>query len=152
MPFGTLLIVASSSVQSALYQVSVRQATILLSLLLPATSRWSGLGVAIRFVGNYALWDFHPRFGTCPSYYKMDSGDCSPLPNTLCVDQIVVYDLYCPVPDVVHPLYPLHLIVCFEFFGDAFLFGTPYVTVAFATPTKQQLNIIIFIHISRYIF
>jgi len=69
LPFGTLLIVASSSVQSALYQVSVRQATISLSLLLPATSRWSGLGVAIRFAGNYALWDFHPRFGTCPSYY-----------------------------------------------------------------------------------
>ncbi|MBR3000426.1 MAG: hypothetical protein IKF39_05440, partial [Oscillospiraceae bacterium] len=48
------------------------QATISLSLLLPATSRWSGLGIAIRFVGNYALWDFHPRFGTCPSYYEKE--------------------------------------------------------------------------------
>ena len=26
------------------------------------------LQVAIGFVGNYAPWDFHPRFGTCPSY------------------------------------------------------------------------------------
>ena len=26
------------------------------------------LGVAIGFVGNYAPWDFHPRFGTCPSH------------------------------------------------------------------------------------
>lgn len=26
------------------------------------------LGVAIGFVGNYAPWDFHPSFGTCPSY------------------------------------------------------------------------------------
>ena len=28
------------------------------------------LGVAIGFVGNYAPWDFHPRFGTCPSHQK----------------------------------------------------------------------------------
>ncbi|MBR3001133.1 MAG: hypothetical protein IKF39_09060, partial [Oscillospiraceae bacterium] len=55
---------------------SVRQATISLSLLLPATSRWSGLGIAIRFVGNYALWDFHPRFGTCPSYHKTGPASC----------------------------------------------------------------------------
>ena len=26
------------------------------------------LQVALRFVGNYAPQDFHPRFGTCPSY------------------------------------------------------------------------------------
>jgi hypothetical protein len=26
------------------------------------------LPVAIGFVGNYAPWDFHPSFGTCPSY------------------------------------------------------------------------------------
>ena len=25
------------------------------------------LPVAIGFVGNYAPWDFHPSFGTCPS-------------------------------------------------------------------------------------
>ena len=30
------------------------------------------LGVAIGFVGNYAPWDFHPRFGTCPSHRKRD--------------------------------------------------------------------------------
>ena len=28
----------------------------------------SGAGVAIGFVGNHALWDFHPSPGTCPSY------------------------------------------------------------------------------------
>ena len=28
------------------------------------------LQVALRFVGNYAPQDFHPRFGTCPSYNK----------------------------------------------------------------------------------
>ena len=28
------------------------------------------LQVALRFVGNYAPRDFHPRFGTCPSYNK----------------------------------------------------------------------------------
>ena len=28
------------------------------------------LGVAIGFVGNYAPWDFHPRFVTCPSHTK----------------------------------------------------------------------------------
>ncbi len=26
--------------------------------------------------------------------------------------------LHCPVPDVVHPLYPQHLILCFELLGD----------------------------------
>ena len=28
------------------------------------------LPVAIGFVGNYVPWDFHPSFGTCPSYKK----------------------------------------------------------------------------------
>lgn len=49
----------------------------------------------------------------------MDSGDCSPPPGSLCVDQTVIYDLYCPVPDVVHPLHPQHLILRLELFGDA---------------------------------
>ena len=46
-------------------------------------------------------------------------GDCSPPPVTLCIDQLVIYDLYCPVPDVVHPLHPQHLILCFELFCHA---------------------------------
>ena len=29
----------------------------------------------------------------------------------------MVYDFHCPVPDVVHPLHPQHLILCFELFG-----------------------------------
>ena len=66
--FWTSLSSASLSAIGALYQVSVRQATILLSLLLSATSRWSGLGVAMGFVGNYALVDFHHRLTACPSY------------------------------------------------------------------------------------
>ena len=40
-------------------------------------------------------------------------GDRSPQPISLCVDQILVYDFHCPVPDVVHPLYPKHLIMGF---------------------------------------
>ncbi|MCI7220502.1 MAG: hypothetical protein MR497_03030 [Bacilli bacterium] len=28
------------------------------------------LQVAIKFVGNYTSWDFHPRYITCPSYNK----------------------------------------------------------------------------------
>ncbi len=31
----------------------------------------------------------------------------------------MIYDLYCPVPDVVHPLHPQHLILRLELFGDA---------------------------------
>ena len=49
----------------------------------------------------------------------MDSGYCSPPPNNLCVDQLMVYDCHCPIPDVVHALYPQHLILCFELFSDA---------------------------------
>ena len=35
----------------------------------------------------------------------------------------MVYDFRCPVTDVVHALYPLHLIPCFKLFGDALLHG-----------------------------
>lgn len=59
----------------------------------------------------------------CLAIKKKGGKDCSPPPNTLCVDQIVVYDLYCPVPDVVHPLYPQHLILCFELLCDALTLG-----------------------------
>ena len=30
------------------------------------------LGVTFGFVGNYAPWDFHPSFGTCPTFQKKD--------------------------------------------------------------------------------
>ena len=33
------------------------------------------LQVALRFVGNYAPRDFHPRFGACPSYKYRGSGN-----------------------------------------------------------------------------
>ena len=37
----------------------------------------------------------------------------------LIVDNIVVYDFRGSAADVIHPSNPLHLIVCFEFFGYA---------------------------------
>lgn len=44
------------------------------------------LGVAIGFVGNYAPWDFHPSFGTCPSYKRRGDPSSlrSPLPDGYC--------------------------------------------------------------------
>ena len=42
-----------------------------------------------------------------------------PAADILCVDQIVVHHLHSPIPDVVHPLYPLHLILGLDLFGDA---------------------------------
>ena len=53
----------------------------------------------------------------------MGGGYYSPPPDNLCVDQLMVYDFHCPFPDVIHPLFPLHLILCFELFGDALLLG-----------------------------
>jgi hypothetical protein len=35
----------------------------------------------------------------------------------------VIYNLYCPVLDVVYPLHPQHLILCLELFGDALTLG-----------------------------
>ena len=45
-------------------------------------------------------------------------GDFSLPPGTLCINPIVVHDFSCPIPDTVHLLYPLHLILCLEQFGD----------------------------------
>lgn len=36
----------------------------------------------------------------------------------LCVDQIVVHHLHCPISDAVHLLYPQHLILRLELLGD----------------------------------
>ena len=41
-----------------------------------------------------------------------------PAAVTLCVDQIGVHHLHGSILDVVHPLYPQHLILCLEQFGD----------------------------------
>ena len=68
--FGTSLSVASLSVIDALYQVSVRQATISLSLLLAHTSRckpWESLWGSST---TTPLVDFHHRLTACPSYYQ----------------------------------------------------------------------------------
>jgi len=45
--------------------------------------------------------------------YNDRGGDCTPPLITLCVDQLMVYDFHCLVSDVVHALYPQHLILCF---------------------------------------
>ena len=45
-----------------------------------------------------------------------NGGDCSPQPDTLCVNQLMVYDLHDPVPNVVHTLHPQHLILRLELF------------------------------------
>ena len=54
--------------------------------------------------------------------YK-NGGDYFPPPDTLCVDQIVINDLHCPVPDVVHALHPQNLILCLELFADVLTLG-----------------------------
>ena len=41
----------------------------------------------------------------------------------LCVDQIIIDNLRCRFPYCVHPLYPFHLVGCFERLRDTFLFG-----------------------------
>ena len=46
-----------------------------------------------------------------------------PIADTLCVDQIVVDHLHSPIPDIVHPLHPEHLILSLELFGDALTGG-----------------------------
>ena len=50
-------------------------------------------------------------------------GDFSLPPGTLCINQIVVHNLHSSIPNVVHPLYPQHLILCFKLFGDALTLG-----------------------------
>ena len=68
--FWTLLSYVSSSAKRALYQVSVRQATISLSLLLACTSRckpWESLWGSSA---TTPLMDFHHRLTACPSYVK----------------------------------------------------------------------------------
>ena len=39
----------------------------------------------------------------------------------LFVNQFIIYDLRCPLPDAVHSTYPCHLVIGFEFFGDTLL-------------------------------
>ena len=69
----------------ALYQVSVRQATISLSLLLAHISRckpWESLWGSLA---TTPLVDFHHRLTACPSYYKkaVPFWHCSLIPAQL---------------------------------------------------------------------
>ena len=70
---------ASLSAMYALYQVSVRQATISLSLLLAHTSRckpWESLWGSSA---TTPLVDFHHRLTACPSYKERAARFCEPL-------------------------------------------------------------------------
>ena len=66
--FGTLMSIAISSAQYALisgfcpssHGFAIASSRLYLTI--------QTLQVALRFVGNYAPRDFHPRFGACPSY------------------------------------------------------------------------------------
>ena len=68
--FGTSLPYASLSAIGALYQVSVRQATILLSLLLACTSRYKPWESLRGSSATTPRVDFHHRLTACPSYIK----------------------------------------------------------------------------------
>lgn len=46
-----------------------------------------------------------------------------PAADSLCVNQLVVYELHCPVSNIVHPLHPQHLILLFELFGHTLTLG-----------------------------
>ena len=54
---------------------------------------------------------------------KKSGEDCSPPPDTLCVNQFFVCDFHCPIPNVVHPLYPQLLILGLELLHDALTDG-----------------------------
>ena len=46
-------------------------------------------------------------------------GDFSLPPGTLCINRIVVHNLHSSIPNVVHSLYPQHLILDLKLFCDA---------------------------------
>ena len=74
LPFGLHCFVSAYPPQTPYYQVSVRQVTILLSLLLAHTSRckpWESLWGSSA---TTPLADFHRRLTACPSYTKKDRG------------------------------------------------------------------------------
>ena len=68
--FWTSLSTVSLSAMYALYQVSVRQATISLSLLLACTSRYKPWESLWGSSATTPLVDFHHRLTACPSYTK----------------------------------------------------------------------------------
>ena len=69
--FWTSLSQASLSAIGALYQVSVRQATILLSLPLACSSRYKPWESLWGSSATTPLVDFHHRLTACPSYLKI---------------------------------------------------------------------------------
>ena len=45
---------------------------------------------------------------------KETAGIAPRRPKPLCVNQILIHDFHCPVPDIVYPLHPKHLILRLE--------------------------------------
>ena len=72
--FWTSLISASLSACYALISTSCSSGHNFAMASSPLHLTVQSLPVAIGFVGNYVPWDFHPSFGTCPSYRKKHPG------------------------------------------------------------------------------
>ena len=54
------------------------------------------------------------------------------------IDNFIVYDFFGTIADVIHTLHPQHLIIRFELFGYAFLFGE-----LFHKPIKHFIRIFV---------
>ena len=89
--FWTSLLLASLSAMYALYQVSVRQATISLSLLLAHTSQCKPWELLWGSSATTPLLDFHHRLTACPSYQK--TGHIRPVFQII-IDIALLYGLH----------------------------------------------------------
>ena len=78
LPFGFHCFVPACPPQTPYYQVSVRQATISLSLLLAYISRCKPWELLWGSSATTPLVDFHHRLTACPSYKKRVSQDVTP--------------------------------------------------------------------------
>ena len=77
--FWTLRLAARLSASVALLSSSCSSGHDFAMASSPLHLTAQSLPVAIGFVGNYAPWDFHPSFGTCPSY-RNQGGRALPFP------------------------------------------------------------------------
>ena len=86
--FWTLRLHACSSASVALLSGSCSSGREFAMASSPLHLTVQSLPVTIGFVGNYVLWNFHPSFGTCPSYMQ----EVRSFPaGLLSVDQTWVY-------------------------------------------------------------
>ena len=70
LPFGLRCLLPAHPPHSPYYQVSVRQVTISLSLLLAHTSRCRPWESLLGSLATTPLVDFHHKLAACPSYNK----------------------------------------------------------------------------------